>query len=269
MIVENSNDIFKQGKKQYINLLNLYNTITSINVNLLYDDWLTDNKLIEQCTKDWENTLLTTGKPDYSIYGRTEYLNEAYISWTNYSREYVKRLKKFCISNNNLNSSEITSVIDLGCGIAYTTIALSNIFPNAMIYGTNEPNTPQIELDKLVTSNFDNIEILDDNFKLKNHIDVIVGFEFFEHLEKPIEFLLNLINQYTPTYIIFANTFNKMATGHFVYYDVFGNTVHGSKLSRIFSKTLKENNYQRIETHFFNNRPYIYRYCDNIKPNLF
>ena len=262
--IKDKSEVFSKGKKGLRELLEYYNdNVMAIPVDDLVNDWESGNSYITSLTDTWEKSL-HTGSPDYSVYADNKYLNEAYISWTNYSREYCKRLRKWLPEHSDeINPNDISSVLDLGCGIAYTTIALSDIFPNAVVFGTNEPCTPQLEFDKLITAPFDNINIVG-NFEAGEHIDVIFASEFFEHIDAPIDFLEKLIRTYSPNYIIFANTFGKMATGHFHTYNVNGEAIEGKNMSRKFSKYLKLNGYGPVKTGFFNNRPYIYKKNANI-----
>ena len=251
MIVENKLDIFKCiSNKDFYDLLELANSIHPIDINYLYEQYKLGNKNLDKLQELWYNSFVND-VPDYSLYDKDDYINEGFGCWKAYSRRYLKLLSK-------LNLQNIKGIIDLGCGIAYSTIGLSALYNDAQVYGTNIKDTLSFKLDKLVCDNFDDIHIVDENTIIDYPIDMIVAFEFFEHIQRPVEFLNKLLCLYKPTYFVFANTFTRPAIGHFnKYYD--GDNVYvGKNVSVLFSSTLKKHGYIPVETQFFNNRPRVY-----------
>lgn len=151
----------------------------------------------------------------------------------------------------------------MGCGVGYTTIALSEIFPNAIIYGENLKNTLQYSIMKELTKNKEKIKIVDEkNFinYIKN-VDCLVCSEYFEHLQEPIDMLNLLLETYMPKYFIFANSFTiPNALGHFPVYFYNGKEYTGKEISRLFNKIARDEfGYKPLKTGFFNNRPNVYK----------
>jgi SAM-dependent methyltransferase len=258
MIVEHKQDIFNCiSDKDFYNLLVLVNSIHHIDIDYLYEQYTLGNKNLDKLQELWYESFVDD-TPDYSLYSKDDYINEGFGCWKAYSRRYIKLLAK-------LNLQNIRGIIDLGCGIAYSTIGLSAIYNDAQVYGTNIKDTVSFELDKIVCDNIKDIHIVDENAHIDYPIDMIVGFEFFEHIQRPIELLNKLIRLYRPRYFVFANTFTRPAIGHFnKYYD--GDNVYvGKNVSLLFSKTLRKYGYIPIDTKFFNNRPHVYMLIDRDK----
>ena len=249
-------DIFNKIKvSDFAELCNMAKEIdVSIDDELLIEEMKTKNKCLERLQERWEESLRTS--PDYSVYGEHCYLNEAFVCWKTYSRRYLKLIKKYISTDEAMAS--VKSIVDLGCGIAYSTLGLKEIFPNADVYGTNMPGTLQYQIDAKVCDGSGCV-IVDDNLSAPGKIEMVVAFEFFEHIVSPVELLLDIIRVYSPKYIVFANTFNNMAIGHFNSYKHNGMTLTGRQTSRLFGDTLRNNGYSKVNTGFFNNRPCIYR----------
>lgn len=244
----------KTRQKNFKELLLLAASIKKdLNVDTLYEDYITGNKALDKLQSIWYDNNY-----DMSVYDSDYYLAEAFRCWKDYSCRYLKLFRKFVQSNSD-TFKNISSVVDIGCGIAYTTVALKCIFPNAEVFGTNLSNTLQYKLDKLVTSSMDCV-IVNGNLNANDgkHIDIVFASEFFEHTHNPIDELIGLINVYTPHYIIFANTFNQPAIGHFNEYFYSSQKLCGNQVGRLFSKILKERGYNKVDTNFYNCRPNIY-----------
>ncbi len=250
-----SSEIFeKTKKKDFKQLLDLASNIkTDLNTDLLYEDYINGNPSLDKLQSVWYDNNY-----DFSVYDSDYYLAEAFRCWKDYSCRYLKLFRRF-VQNNLDMFNDISSVVDIGCGIAYSSIALKCIFPNAKVFGTNLSSTLQYKLDKLVTS-FTDCIIVNGNLNANDgrHCDILFASEFFEHIHHPIDELIALINVYTPHYIIFANTFNQPAIGHFNEYFYRSQKLCGKQVGRLFSKTLKENGYIKVNTNFYNSRPNVY-----------
>jgi len=231
-------------------------------IDLISQDYFYGNKLLKDACNKWEESVLND-TPDYSLYNSDVYLTESFNCWKNYSHKYLLLIKKYMNSKESkIDIRSIKSIIDLGCGNSYTTIGLSAMFPMAKVYGTNLSNTLQFKLNKEVTSNISNCEIIDESMNgiLEPYPDLVFASEFFEHLTEPLKLLRTIILK-NPKYIIFANTFTKMSLGHFLKYYDNNNIYTGKTISRLFHQILKQSHYVRLNTGFFNNRPYIYTYA--------
>lgn len=211
------------------------------------------NNLVNQLEKYWYETN------DYSVYDSPYYLGDIWACWCHYTRKGLKDLD----NPKNFNGRSIfdlikqaTTIIDLGCGFGLTTAALKERFPWADVYGTNLSNTWQYE----IASNYANKYKfkLSDSFKNLGKSDLVFAFEYFEHIEKPIEHLDEIVSSNRPKFLIFANGFNGRAIGHFNTYTHNGKEYDNKTMSRMFLKRLKELNYTKLNTKIWNNRPAVY-----------
>lgn len=251
------NKIKKEDFKELLNLAK--EEKDDINVEYLYSEYLNGNKNLDDLLNRWLKSV-KSGNPNYSIYGEDDYLNEVFYCWKFFSRRYLKFLKKYLEENKEFYFYT-TSILDMGCGIGYTTVVLSELFPEAIVYGQNLKGTLQYKINRKVTKNINNIRIVDErNFLDKiDEVDLIFASEYFEHLESPLDMLETLINHFHPQYFIFANSFtHPESIGHFYEYEYKKKKYSGKVISRMFYKFLKQNGYKRINTSFFNGRPCIY-----------
>lgn len=268
MFIEQPRDVFSKIKKtDFLEILKMLKGIEpDLNIDLLYQSWCEGCVLpMYGCWLQWDQearwieSLKEGKKPLYSVYNEPAYINEAFFCWRQYSRKYLLLIDKWLNDGTcPFKREDIKSVIDLGCGLGLTTVGLKGIFPNATCYGTNDMNTLQFKFNKLLAKSVDGVVIADGNFDVRGHVDIVFASEFFEHIEEPIAFLKNIIDRYAPNYIIFANTFCNMATGHFWEYIVNGEKIKNENLPWIFSKELKANGYKKVKTNFYNGRPHVY-----------
>lgn len=255
-----SDSILSKAKKRDFEELCIlaYKIDNSIDISYLMYQYENKNPGLLELQERWYESL-RNNNPDYSVYGESLYLNEAFVCWKDYSREYLKRIKKFLPNLDTINS-----VLDLGCGISFSTIGLSEVFPNAKVFGTNIRDTLQWEICQEMTKDIESIKIVDNNMSVDENIDLIFASEFFEHIDDPIDLLSKLIDKYLPKYFVFANTFSQPAIGHFNIYPYKGVLVDGKKMSRLFGQTLRDLGYYKLETGFYNNRPSIFKLLNGI-----
>lgn len=202
----------------------------------------------------WYNSL-AQNKPDYSVYSDPYYYCEVWLCWKNYSRRYLKEIsnKKSLFDKSIVDDMVDTkTVIDLGCGFGYTTIGLKEIFPIAKVYGTNIKDTPQYNIAKTFEQQ-KHINIIDDYTDIKT--DLIFASEYFEHFDKPVEHLIDVLEKTNPKYMLIANTFNGKAIGHFDSYTHLNTKYGGKTISKMFNATLRQFGYEKVETNCWNNRP--------------
>ena len=98
-------------------------------------------------TDRWYESL--KDQPDYLVYNHALYFSELWICWIRYSRKYLKVIQKAdSLFDKSIvdDMRDCKSVLDLGCGAGLTTHALTEIFPNAKVTGTNLKGTPQFTM---------------------------------------------------------------------------------------------------------------------------
>lgn len=196
----------------------------------------------------WYKSLETS--PDYGVYEDEYYFVDLMACYWIFSRGYVVNLGKKVFDNRTKSLSEkfeVSSMIDIGCGLGDTTNDFKKIFPNATIYATNLPS-PQLEYCK---QNID-AKILTDIPSI--HIDLVFASEFFEHLKYPISYLDKVIRVNTPNVLILANSFNTKSIGHFKEYE----GIDQKFISRAFNWRLRELGYIKMKTAIWNDKPSVW-----------
>ena len=199
---------------------------------------------------------------DFSGYDDDWYFMELWLCFVMYSRMYLKAFSKPQIIGKDKiyslmeRTKDSKCILDLGCGIGYTTAALKEMYPNAKVTGTNLKDTKQWKFCQHM-SNKHNFDLVTDVSELTDDQDVIFASEYFEHIENPIEHLQEILNL-NPKILVLANSFNRPALGHFTEYKHNDETVDQTKISKLFNDYLKKNGYEKLKTKFWNNRPNVW-----------
>lgn len=215
------------------------------NIELAY---IKDNEL----EKRWYESI-RNGTPDYNVYDDEIYISDIWACWVLYSRKYLREVRK--PKNGIITlSDKIKKVVDVGCGFGYTTLALKQMFRNAEVIGTNIEYTTQIKVgQELGASN--QFDVISDYSSIGKNVDLVFASEYFEHFEKPIEHLLDVIECTETRAFLFANSFGTKSVGHFNEYKIDNKMIDGKKVSRIFHERLKKLGYVRVPTNMWNNKP--------------
>lgn len=200
---------------------------------------------------------VSENRPDFGIYGREEYLAEAWACWSVYSRKYLRALAQptmFPPDGILAALGSVRSVLDLGCGIGYSTAGLKSLFPDADVAGTNLPGTFQTAIAREIgsTAGFRVIPAPD------GPVDLIFASEYFEHFEAPLEHLRDVLSVARPRALVVANTFTSPSIGHFPEYAVDGARLSGTVTSRRFNDELRSRGYVPLKTRCWNNRPRVW-----------
>ena len=264
MIVDTPSAIFNKitraDYEQLVNVACKYGDFVSEELYAYYDS---GERVLSELCDHWERSL-NAGTPDFSVYSHPVYVYESFNCWKQYARRYLKLMAHF--DAFQFDKYSVNSVIDLGCGCAYSTVALKSIFPEATIVGTNLKGSLQYSIDEDVLENIPDCYMVDESQTLAlPKVDVVFASEFFEHLPEPVELLRGLVSTYSPKYFVFANTFTRMSIGHFqTYYDR-GVPYTGINISRYFNHYLRNHGYVKIDTGFFNSRPQIFKFVGRSK----
>lgn len=206
------------------------------------------SSLFQQLELDWYNSL-EKNEPVYSYYSKPEMVIETWCCFHLYSKKYLDLIKKL-----NFDKSQIKTITDIGCGVGFSTSYLKDIFPNADVYGTNVRGTQFDIATELGQKN--NFKIIDSVNEL-DKIDLIFASEYFEHFEKPIEHLKEVLNK-KPKMLIIANAFGSKSFGHFNTYYHNDKAISNKTIGRLFNQALKFYGYKLVKTGFWNNRPNVW-----------
>ena len=224
---------------------------------------LTAHPELIELEKRWYQSVRIKKKPDYSVYDEKIYLAEVWACWDFYSRKYLKDiLKPKLVPPFGIQKyvRENKSILDLGNGIGFSSIALSQIFPKNKLIATNVKDSYQWDLNKLLAKYYDYLLITNNDLNLNKtgEIELTFASEYFEHFEEPIDHLSLILEKTKTKILITANAFNTDSIGHFDSYLYKGQRYEPSAISRLFGKKLKENNYIKLKTKCWNARPAIW-----------
>lgn len=212
---------------------------------------------IREVTKRWYDSL-SIGNPDYSVYDNLSYLGELWACWIVYSRKYllnVRSIKSLPESGGIIEDiGKVKCVVDLGCGLGFSTAALCEIYPNAEVFGIEIEGTKRYEITEVV-GNLYGFKVYPDFEHLDSKMDLVFASEYFEHFRDPVEHLIKVINCLHPRALIVANSFGVVAIGHFDLYSIFGEIVSPKKASIRFNNTLRFLGYEKVKTKLWNSRP--------------
>ena len=202
---------------------------------------------------------LAEGVPDYSIYAADQYIPDMWACWELYSSRYLRaiRYSRALLSKKSIvdDLGDINSVVDLGCGIGFTTAALAELFFRAKVTGTNLDMTAQMGFARTMGRQH-NFNVVADIRKIDAPVDLVWASEYFEHFHSPIEHLIEVLDILQPRALLIANSFTVHSIGHFDNYLVGDTlTVTNKNISRLFNDVLRERQFVAIETNLRNNRP--------------
>lgn len=258
------------NNKDFYEFLIKYKNFFPVNINLLINDTykiikasnhgvdINSDNVIRSIERRWYESL-KNNNPDYSVYSDPYYIGDIWSCWVMYSRKSLLSLKH---PNSLINQSVISylsnvkNILDLGCGFGYTTAGLRELFPNSYnVIGTNIKNTFQYEISSDIGKKY-NFSVME-NYQDK--IDMVFASEYFEHIERPIEHLYNIIKVNNPKFFIIANGFNGHAIGHFNYYKYLNHTLTNKEMSKFFLKCMRNFGYRKLDTKIWNNRPSVWQ----------
>ena len=220
------------------------------------------NKIFLELSEKWYDDLSNRSTRNiYEVYNHDLYFIDIFNCFVSYSRDYIKRIIK---SSHFQELKDAKVIVDIGCGISYSTCLLKQIFPEAKVYAINLKDTKQWKLCEIMAERFD-FHLIESINEIEEPVDILFASEYFEHIEKPIEHLDDIINTINPKHMILANSFNTWGMGHFIKYDMYGTIINQDKISRIFNQHLMKNHYDNIKCGIWNNKPMIWKRNDESK----
>lgn len=206
----------------------------------------------------WYDSL-KTNSPDFQVYEDPFYLADIWLCWKVYSRTALLALKapNALIKTSVVDSFRSTKrILDLGCGFGYTSAGLRELFPAAEVIATNLETSFQFKVASDIGKEH-GFHLTGDP-KNAGSVDLVFASEYFEHIERPIEHLHQVVSHNRPKAMIIANSFNGHAIGHFNHYKHQNDTVPNRVMSRWFNEAMRRFGYTKAETKIWNNRPSIW-----------
>jgi SAM-dependent methyltransferase len=192
---------------------------------------------------------LKNGTPDYSVYESDVFVAETWSCYCIYSKGYIKNFARLGYDYNTINK-----VVDLGCGVGFTTAHLKELTNATNVVGTNVKGY-QFDVATRMGNEF-GFEVLT-GFSDQTDVDLVFASEYFEHFLNPIDHLMEVLEM-KPKMLIIANSFSPKSVGHFDEYLIDGKLVINKKVGRLFNNALRTAGYKSVKTGFYNNRPYVW-----------
>jgi 2-polyprenyl-3-methyl-5-hydroxy-6-metoxy-1,4-benzoquinol methylase len=241
-----------------------YNSLYDIDIDKA-KHYIKTNIHFDHLTDKWYDDLLKYELDvAYQVYNDDYYFTDMWNCFATYSRRYLRDISKACMPNGQ-SFVELTSdskiVVDIGCGIGYSTSSLTELYPNATVYGTNLKNTKQWTFCNLMSKRY-GFNMIEDVSEIDSTVDIIFASEYFEHFLDPIEHFNEICRKVSPKYFVIANAFNTKSIGHFITYKVNNIDIDQKFISRMFNKNIRSKGYSRVETKLFNNKPNIWKKQD-------
>lgn len=193
---------------------------------------------------------LQRGEPDWGVYADDSYMAELWACWAVHSRRDLRKFRALVLDQ----VSGVGLVIDLGCGFGFTTAVLAELFPNAVVYGTNLSGTVQAALASVVGRRY-RFSVVGSVKSISESGGLLYASEYFEHVQAPVEHFAEIVGAVKPSAMLIASTFNKPSIGHFDEYLVDGKLVNGKTASSLFDDAVRGCGYSRVKTRFWNQRP--------------
>lgn len=235
-----------------------YNIVSAANLAIDYFGATKAGRNIIRPSIDLERRWydsLAAGLPDFSVYDDPIMLSDTWACWRLYSRKYIslinKRLKDGTCLYDRITKME--SICDLGCGPGLTTLELAEMFPSLKITGTQLASSAQFKVANHLASRF--------GFSIAEQAptaDFVFASEYFEHFERPVEHLRDILDATNCKLIMFANAFGALAVGHFNTYKDGVKTMNAKETGRAFNAELRKRGFCRVDTGFWNNRPNVF-----------
>jgi 2-polyprenyl-3-methyl-5-hydroxy-6-metoxy-1,4-benzoquinol methylase len=224
--------------------------------------YIKNNQHFEHLTNEWyENLAINDMEAAYSVYNDDYYFTDVWNCFIQYSRRYLKDINRPCFKDGSSfveKTQNAKVILDVGCGIGYTTSILTQLYPNAKVFGTNLKNTKQWQFCEMMSSRY-GFHMVESAADIGNNVDVVFASEYFEHFYEPIEHLATIINDVSPEYFVIGNAFNTWSIGHFIKYKAFNKIIDQSKIGGKFNASLRRLGYKRLKTKLFNNKPNIWQ----------
>lgn len=192
------------------------------------------------------------GTPDYGIYDDPDYMLYLWPGTVMFARPTLKWTTKA------VPAEAVSTVVDVGCGIGYSTACLAAAYPVADVYGTNVEGV-QARVARSLGDKHGFTLVPD-----ATHIDadpartLLVASEYFEHFYRPVEHLEEVLKALrSPRWLAIANAFGARSAGHFPEYAKRADTISPRAIGRAFNKRLRDGGYVRAGAGW-NGRPSLW-----------
>jgi SAM-dependent methyltransferase len=195
---------------------------------------------------------LARGEPDYSIYDDPEYMLYLWPGTVMFARPTLRW------TVNAVPPGEVDTVVDLGCGIGYTTAVLASCYPGADVFGTNVEGVQAQVARALGREHGFTLRADVSSISYEPRRTLVVASEYFEHFHRPVEHLCEVLNGLgCPRWLAIANAFGARSAGHFPEYADRGGRFPPRAIGTRFNGTLRRAGYRKAGSGW-NGRPTLW-----------
>jgi len=261
-----------KGKKLLDRFLSDYKDILNDNVDFLAQskEHIRTGERFDYLTEKWYEEL-RKGNIDaaYEVYSDEHYMTDQFNCFREYARNYLRAISKSTkLIPQPLTefTNDATTIVDVGNGMGYSTVILSQLYPSKKIYGTNLRDTDQWKFGTEMSKRY-GFNMVEDVTEIPETGGLVFASEYFEHHLDPIKHVDHIVEAIDPKYFVIANAFNTHSIGHFETYENYGVKVPQDKISKIFNNKLRELGYNQVKTGLFNNKPTLWKKVCEPKTN--
>jgi hypothetical protein len=131
---------------------------------------------------------------------------------------------------------------------------LTELFPDAEVVGTNVAGCAQYTVAERLGERY-RFAMVPTPADVSRTDGLVFASEYFEHFERPVDHLSEVMAALKPTALIINNSFTQPSIGHFPSYGVDEKRLDGDATGRAFNDALRERGYALMDTRLWNHRP--------------
>lgn len=225
-------------------------------------EYIKTNERFRQLTSEWYEKLNADDMDAaYRVYDDEYYFTDVWNCFVQYSRRYLRDISRSCLADGEsflYKTRDAKIVLDVGCGIGYTTAILTQLYPYSRVYGTNLKNTKQWTFCEMMAKRY-GFSMIESAAEIGNNVDIVFASEYFEHFYDPVDHLGTIVDTVSPKYFVIGNAFNTHSIGHFIKYKVHNQIVDQADIALIFNNSLRNMGYTQLDSELYNNKPNIWQ----------
>lgn len=212
----------------------------------------------QQLERRWYASV-AAGQPDLDVYSAPAYLADLWADWIVHSRTYLRQLRRARTPEQLLldDLAPVSTIVDLGAGLGYTSAALRVLFPAALVVATELAGTPQAQALRLLSKQYD-FAVASEVRELVRS-DLVCAFGYLEQQQSPVAHLYEVLERTQPRALLVAADFGANAVGRFYQYEVAGQALDGIATAREVVRALAQAGYTKVATDLRHGRPVYYK----------
>lgn len=152
------------------------------------------------------------------------------------------------------------TIVDWGAGLGMHSLICTILWPDAKVVYYNLPGL-QTNFAKEIKKAYqaENMIIKSKQDNLPPKADLIIAYEFLEHMKNPVEATRDMM-KLNPEFFSISFSFTAPCHGHFTYFDTDDGLVHRSEVTRYVNNEFRKK--YSASAHGWNARPVIWRRND-------